>query len=372
MKVGIVTIFDLGNYGNRLQNYALSHVLQTRFRCRAETLVSRREQPFENRNYRLWLKNRIAKACCVAPSFAEKRWGANMTRWANFHRWSKRHIPTRFFYGQARLPDTLQGEYDRFFAGSDQIWNWRFPATKFDDYFLRFAKDGQKIAYAASFGVDTLPEALRPSYTEGLKGFARLSVREEAGARLANALLGRDVPVLVDPVMLLTPKDWHKVAKKPRVDLTKPYVLKYYLGDEEESDKIDRWASEHGYAVYELMNPNLPELYSAGPGEFLSLIAHATLVASDSFHCIAFSILFHRPFLVYRRKDKEGDMTSRLDTLLQTFRLSHRWKHLLPAEDYLSCDFSETEHILKEKRAYAMDYIRAALGRKEPCHGKPR
>ena len=38
MKAGIVTLFDKSNIGNRLQNYAVSHILeQTGIRC--ETLV---------------------------------------------------------------------------------------------------------------------------------------------------------------------------------------------------------------------------------------------------------------------------------------------------------------------------------------------
>ena len=361
MKLGIVTIWDLTNYGNRLQNYALSYILRKKLGHRAETLVSIKEKPFENGNYLLWIKHRIAGACCVAPTFAEKQWGAGMTRWRNFHRWSKQQIPVRYFYRTSHLPEALQQQYDLFLAGSDQIWNWQFPSTKFDDYFLRFARDEQKIAYSASFGVDHLPEALQEAYREGLEGFAHLSVREAAGARLAEGLLGREVPVLIDPTMLLTAEEWLCVAKKPRVDIAKPYVLKYYLGEEEESEKIDHWAKANGYAVYELMNPNLPELYSAGPGEFLTLLANAAFVASDSYHCIVFSILFHRPFAVYERRGKEGDMRSRLDTLLGTFGFEDRWKHRLSDEDYLRCDTSRTDAVLELERQRAMDYLRTAL-----------
>ncbi len=362
MKLGIVTISDMTNYGNRLQNYALSYTLREKFGCQVESLVSCSEQPFENGNYLLWMKNRIARACCVFPAFAEKKWGASMTRWANFYNWNKKHIPTRRFYRQSRLPDSLSEQYDLFFAGSDQIWNWRFPATKYDDYFLKFAKDAQKAALSASFGVEDIPKELQKTYAEGLQGFAHLSVREDAGAKIVKELTGRDVPVLIDPVMLLTCEEWRRVAKKPRVDITKPYVLKYYLGNEE--DKIDRWAKDKGYEVYALLDPAVPELYSAGPGEFLSLIANAALVASDSFHCIAFSILFQRPFVVYKRRDAEGDMTSRLDTLLEKFSLQDRWNHLLSPARYLHCDASQTDTILEAERQQAMAYIQHALSRK--------
>lgn len=357
MKVGIVTISDMGNYGNRLQNYALSYTLRKKFGCRVETLVSSKEKPFENGNYLLWLKNKIAKFCCISPAFAEKRWGPSMTRWANFYNWDRKHISTRRFYGQSRLPDELQNQYDLFFAGSDQIWNWQFPTTKYDDYFLKFARDEQKAAFAASFGVASIPKELEKTYAEGLESFRHLSVREEAGAKLIQTILGRKVPVLADPVMLLTREEWFRVAKRPRVDVSKPYVLKYYLG--ETDDTIDAWAKEQGYAIYSLLDPSVPELYSAGPGEFLPLISHAALVVSDSFHCIAFSILFRRPFVAYARRDSEGDMTSRLDTLLETFGLQNRWNHLLSSDQYLNAP--DVEDRLTAERAKSMDFIASAL-----------
>lgn len=360
MKIGIVTIPDMTNYGNRLQNYAVCQVLRTRFGCRAESLAAYREKPFENGNYVLWLKNQMAKAMCLSPRLAEKKFGPGTLRWRNFTRWTRRHIPTRDFYGHSALPEGLNEEYDLFFAGSDQIWNYRFPGTKYDDYFLKFAEHSKKAAICGSFGVDSIPDEWKKTYTDGLSGFAHISVREEAGARIVEELTGRDVPVLADPVMLLTPEEWLRVAEKPRVDLSKPYVLKYHLGDEAEEEKIDRWAKEQGWQIYELLDPQRPELYAAGPGEFISLIANAALVASDSFHCIAFSILFRRPFLVYARRG-ECDMTSRLDTLLGKFGLEHRWKHRLTADEYLHCNYSGTEARLEAEREKALAYIRRVL-----------
>lgn len=361
MKLGIVTIMDYTNYGNRLQNYAVSHVLQRKFGCKVTSLASYHDKPFENGNYVLWTKNFIARNLCLFPELAEKRFGFGITRWANFYNWSKKYIPTRNFYAHACLPDSVNGEYDLFFAGSDQIWNYRFPGTKYDDYFLKFAEDKKKAAICGSFGVESIPEEWCQTYIDGLSCFAHISVREDAGARIIKDLTGRDVPVLVDPVMLLSREEWLKVAKKNRVDTSKPYVLKYYLGDEAEEERIDLWAKENGYEVYELLNDQIPELYSAGPGEFISLIANAALVASDSFHCIAFSIIFKKPFVVYARLGSGNYMTSRLDTLLGKFGFAHRWKHMLKPEEYLECDHSHTDEIMEREQKKSLSYIQTVL-----------
>ena len=365
MKLGIVTIMDYGNYGNRLQNYAVSHVLRKKFNCNAVSLAAYKEKAFYNGHYVSWVKDQIAQISCVFPALAEKRFGPNITRSTNFRSWSRRHIPTRNFYDCKALPESLNGEYDMFFAGSDQIWNYRFPGTKYDDYFLKFAEERKKAAVSGSFGVESIPDEWKQTYIDSLSSFAHLSVREEAGQRIIKDLLGRDVPVLIDPTMALTREEWKAVARKPRVDTSKPYVLKYYLGDDD--DTIDRWAAENGYAVYPLLDPSRPELYSAGPGEFISLIENAALVCSDSFHCCVFSILFQRPFAVYARRGTGNYMTSRLDTLLGTFGLEDHWVHKLAPEEYLNCDFTHTGPILERERARFFDYIRTVL---EAAHAR--
>lgn len=356
MKIGIITIVDYTNYGNRLQNYALYYILKKHFGCYVESLVSYNEKPFNNDNYVLWIKENISKMLCIVPELAEKKFGNNVTRWANFNNWSKL-IPTKNIYEQKCIPDYINDKYAFFFAGSDQIWNYHFSSHKFDDYFLKFAESKKKVAISASFGIDNIPEEWEKTYIEGLKDFAYISVREDAGKNIIKDLLDKEVPVLIDPTMMLSKDEWLKVSKKPRVDTTKPYILKYYLGDEAEEEKIDNWAKKNGYEVYELLNDKIPELYSAGPGEFISLIKNASLVCSDSFHCIVFSIIFSRPFVVYSRLGSGNYMTSRLKTLLGKFGFEDRWKHLLSEDQYLNCDFEHVEELLKQERTLFMDYV---------------
>lgn len=350
MRIGIVTITDYSNFGNRLQCYALCRVLKERFGCDAVSL---------ERGSSGWAAD--VKAAVYRLPVLRNLLDPNAVRWANFRAWCRKDIPVLSFDVHQPLPESLNGEYDLFLAGSDQIWNYEFASKRLDDYFLTFAEPDKRAAMAGSFGVEEIPDEWKQVYIDGLSGFRHISVREDAGKRIIKELLGRDVPVLLDPVMLLSREEWLKVAKKPRVDISKPYILKYYLGDEEEEDKIDRWAEENGYAVYGLMNDKLPELYSAGPGEFLTLIDNAALVCSDSFHCVGFSILFRRPFVVYERQGKGSDMTSRLDTLLGKLGFGNRWAHLLPPERYLNCDFSCVDVILDVERRNATAFLEGII-----------
>ncbi|MGE9890104.1 polysaccharide pyruvyl transferase family protein [Mediterraneibacter faecis] len=356
MKIGIVTIVDYTNYGNRLQNYAVTEILKKRFNCQVVTLVPHKEKRFYDGNYVGWIKDQIVKILCFFPTIAEKRFGCTVTRWANFHRWNKR-IPTKDYYQTPCLSASLNKEFDYFFAGSDQIWNYNFSWRRFEDYFLEFAENRKKIAICGSFGVEEIPEKWKQIYYDGLSDFSHISVREDAGQTIIKKLLDRDVPVLIDPVMMLSKDEWLKVAKKPRVNCLKPYVLKYYLGDELEEEKIDTWAKQNGYEVYELMNEKVPELYSAGPGEFISLISKAALVCSDSFHCIAFSIIFSIPFVVYARQGEVNNMISRLNTLLEKFGFQNRWNYLLSEDQYLDCDYGHVKYLLEKEQKKFVEYV---------------
>ena len=363
MKIGIVTIIDYTNYGNRLQNYAVYYVLNKKYGCKVTTLAPHKEKAFCDGNYILWGKEVFARHLSrIVPTVAEKRFGNNITRWSNFSNWSKR-IPTKHYYGDEKLSEKLNEKYDLFFAGSDQIWNYRFAFKEFYNYFLQFADNRKKIAISGSFGVEEIPVEWEKAYIDGLSSFSYISVREDAGQAIVKELLGKDVQVLIDPVMMLSKEEWLNVSKNPRVDCSKPYILKYYLGDELEEDKIDVWAKKNGYRVYELLNDQIPELYSAGPGEFISLISNAAMVCSDSFHCIAFSIIFSKPFIVYDRRGKDNYMSSRLDTLLKKFGFQNRWKHLLKESEYLSCDYEPVKELLQKEQQKFTDYISAILNR---------
>ena len=61
-----------------------------------------------------------------------------------------------------------------------------------------------------------------------------------------------------------------------------------------------------------------------GPSEFLYMIANAEFVFTDSFHGTAFSIIFDKNFIVFRRNNTY-DMSSRITTILNKFGLTSRF-----------------------------------------------
>lgn len=114
-----------------------------------------------------------------------------------------------------------------FVVGSDQIWNPMFVDCK--NEFLQFADFNKRIAYSASIGVSEIPEKKKAYFAECMKGMKHISVREEQGAKIVHSITGMDVPVLIDPTLLLNREAWERIIKKPDWMKNEKYILVFFL-----------------------------------------------------------------------------------------------------------------------------------------------
>lgn len=331
-KIGIVTIVSQ-NYGNRLQNYALQTVLQNM--GYTVNTIRRTEVPFS-----LTIKN-----------YLHYVWHTNNT--TQFFRFNKKIVWSKSVWGNNPQLKELQSQYDYFIAGSDQVWNPYYTFTGTDLDFLAFVEDKRKIAYAASFGVSSLPGEKVPQYKEYLCDFSKISTREDAGADIVFSLTGRRVPVVLDPVLLLEAGQWREVAKKPRNMPKGPYTLVYSVESMSEELKNAVEEEKKNHQVLEVRKLNGKE-WAVGPAEFLYLIDHADKLLTDSFHGTAFSVLFHTPFYIYGRSGH--NMSSRMDTLLSTVELKD-------VDEFSQAEFDRSDMLLKKKRLESLGFLRAALGK---------
>ena len=59
-----------------------------------------------------------------------------------------------------------------------------------------------------------------------------------------------------------------------------------------------------------------PNYYVSGPCEFLHLFEKAQLICTDSFHAVAFSMIFRKPFIVFPRNNAKLNMSDKLLDLI--------------------------------------------------------
>lgn len=378
-KIGILTINDYNNYGNRLQNYAAQEVLKS-LNFEVETVIN--DTHFENKvsrnDSKINNKMKTLKALTFYELLKKIGWRLkkNFIYKKNLQRYNKKRIETfkkftstyivetKFSINEYNIPKELLMNYEYFITGSDQVWNPNYRKGSAID-FLCFAPKNKRIAYAPSFGVSEIPKEYVEVYRKYLASMYKLSVREEAGARIIKELTNREAEVLIDPTLMLSKEKWISISQKPIVNFKNGYLLTYFLGDLPKESKvyIREIARRYNLKIINLLDIKNKAAYIAGPDEFIGYINSASLICTDSFHGAVFSILLERPFIVFERSSLSiNTMNSRLETLLSKFKMNNRvFNNVKKDNNVFDVDFSHTYSILENERNKAIDFLKEAL-----------
>lgn len=366
-KIGIVTLHGYWNYGNKLQNYALKYTLE-KLDFDVTTTVIKNNQT--NNNILPKLKKisfDFLKLKCkeiFVPSYKKEKvlmQQMSKNRIKHFKSFSEKYLNEKFYYLDNKNDRERLNKLDYFITGSDQVWN-PIEYNNLPIYFLTFTDTSKRISYSPSIGVDKIPENLIEEYREWLRDMKVISVREEAGASIIKQLINKDVPVLVDPTMLLNKNEWLNIAKKADTRPEEPYLLTYFLGGPppETRDEINKIAKQYNMKIINLADASDKESFETGPSEFLDFINNANLFFTDSFHGVVFSIIFQTPFIVYERISSGSSMYSRIETILDNFNMRDRESKGFKG-DVFSMDFSGTHEVIDREYNKSVNYLKEAL-----------
>lgn len=371
-KIGIITLNGYENYGNRLQNYALEEVLRS-FNYDVKTIIiqeciQKEKNRTLNRIRSLGMKDlfRSIKLRTINRTI----YNSQKKRLEIFKDFSSKYLNevkyTISVKEQLNTYYDFAKDYEYFIVGSDQVWNPNFIENE-NIYFLRFTRKNKRIAYAASFGISELPEKYRENYKNLLNGMEQISVREDAGADIVKDLTGLDVPVHVDPTLLLSKEQWLKITIRAKNKPRNRYLLTYFLGgiSNRYVNQIQELAKMNNLAIVNLGDIHEKDTYRTGPSQFLDYISDCSIFCTDSFHGVVFSILFEKPFIVYPREGSIS-MYSRINTLLDKFDLNNRKvENMKIGEDVFNIDYSNIADIIEKEKNRAINYLKKVLNIKD-------
>jgi len=194
-------------------------------------------------------------------------------------------------------------EADIYISGSDQVFN---PNSIYlPVYYLGFKKgNGIKVAYAPSFGISKFAPDVAERIKPYLVDFDFISCRETIGADYLTTLLGRTVPTVCDPTLLLGTTEWSNIAVAPNFD--KPYILVYEINGGGDIVSIaQKLAAVKGLPIVCITSKTHRNykvnkiVRDAGPAEFVGWFQKATFVVTDSFHGTVFSWIFEKEFFYF-------------------------------------------------------------------------
>lgn len=370
-KVGILTITDGANYGNRLQNYAMQ-VFLTSLDLDVETI--QRETPRDKHG--IVLLKYLVKENIKRLIGRKNTYFALRERKRKFLEFNRKYIKfSNVCLSNNQAPEGLKNQYDYFICGSDQIWNANFDVVKCDikNHLAAFAYPHQRIAFAASFGTNSIAPGFEEVFQNELSEFKAIAVREDAGKKIVDSVTGKNATVVLDPTLLLNKNEWIAIEKKAEYIHGEKYIVTYFLGGRNQRIQsfLQKIAKKENARIInleiEFIQDGLIEdrdVFLTTPDEFIWLIHHAEYVLTDSFHASVFSIIFQKSFLVYQRiaAEKDNDMSSRIDTLLSKFNLLECRDNIdNPTKLPFKPDYSAVDSQLETERKKAINFLKYAL-----------
>lgn len=326
-KIGIIThYYNSKNYGGVLQAYALCRFLRNQG-YDAEQIQFDKEKDKR-------LKHKIGEVCRYFLSIPlriryKKIYAELSVREKKIAEFRCEQVPHSEAVFTKKTLMKLAKKYTLFITGSDQVWH---PDAVCDAYLLDFGvKDVKKMSYAASIAKDNLTEQELDRYRSALADYCAISVREKNAIKLLQPIAPVDVKWVVDPVFLLKKMEWQSlIENKSNTDSS--YLMCYFLGDDKEVRKLaEAYARCKGIrlVVIPFLGGSVcdfelgfgEELHiNASPIEFIRLIRDASIVFTDSFHAMAFSLIFEKQVFAFERNVRVS-MGSRIESLAEVFEV---------------------------------------------------
>ena len=312
MKVGILTFHKAINLGAALQAAALQQYIHENIGCCeiVDFLPNNVVRPKDG------AVKALARKCknglTIMSSWIRKDQAARFRR---FYKENYR-ISDQTYYGDAELRQKLP-VYDVVISGSDQILNTTLSGCSESFYLTPWTEETCKISYASSLGRTEISQDEYRLIRQELPKFRAVSARENSAAEIISAETGIHVPVVVDPVFLLSKEQWEKKCRP--ISEKGSFVLVYAMEFSAVMEELIRRQQAAGKRVLLLCGgksaKKLPgeKLSDVGPGEFLSYIKQAELVITNSFHGSALSVIFGKSFYCASHATRNA----RLESLLQ-------------------------------------------------------
>lgn len=317
MKIGILTFYNVANYGAALQAWALKDFLMSH--GHDVEFVNHTPRATADNFYSV-LRNSIIGDCSVLKKVV-KVFLLPINVSLGLIKISKYRSFVKRFLAENPVQDSIEG-YDAVIVGSDQVWNYKLTGG-YDPFFWGTADckgtRPKHIAYAASVNLSNIEDEGFAS--KALSDFSAISVREKTAIPLLSKYTNKPIHFVCDPTCLVTREAWNKLIDKKLIP-EEDYLLIYPVGNVEETIRIGkRIAKERGLKVVRMMSQismrqDKDTYFYDGPEGFLSKISGAKVVVTSSFHGTILSVIFNRDFYSIRQNAGSNDRALSLLTYL--------------------------------------------------------
>lgn len=312
MRIALLTIWHVGNYGAELQAYATCRILEQL--GHEVTIIDFRENERMNES----LKNKLARyvSSCTLSHFKFSVF------WNKYFPKKTRHYHC---YEELIADPPLA---DLYLVGSDQVWNYKITADKAEAFFLAFGPDKVKRAsYASSFGMNVWNASpqLTATAKRMLSKFIAVSCRESSGIKILRDVFDVHGVEVLDPTLLFD--EYFGINCH---NTTENGTLAYYplSSNDELSSFSENLASKLGLRTNNINKKSLITNTIAwnrpSVKQWVEGIARSSFVVTPSFHGLAFSLIYRKQFIIVNNNINQERKT-RMTDLLRALSLEDRF-----------------------------------------------
>lgn len=358
MKIGILTYHRTLNYGACLQAVATRIVLE---KMGHEVYYVDYWPEYHRLNYSAFS---FAKLKYISLLGGIKYLLDSM----RFYKYRKQRIDSfEEFFQEFIYPycKSVNESFDVIVYGSDQIWRKQGALNAYNPvYFgINNFKAKKHVAYAGSMGNLPTSESDFTRIKSFMNHMDKISVRERDLQDMLHRMGYNNVPLVVDPTLLLTKAEWDSLNISTGKWTDKKYMLLYGIGSNDFSlQNVQKYASSRNCELIILKGvPNQRNtnniLTTSSPESFIDLIKNAECIFTSSFHGLAFSIIYEKEFYA-----SFSSNSNRAVTLLERIDLKDRLIAPNAEIPFLSkIQYNAVKEKLEKLRVLSVEYLSNSL-----------
>ncbi|MDO5381701.1 MAG: polysaccharide pyruvyl transferase family protein [Eubacteriales bacterium] len=367
MRIGILTFHNAHNYGAVLQAYALKTWLEHNSKYEVEIINYKNKVIQKKYNYSLvvyigkkdlffpWRWKILWDKLCFIKN-AQKQWAV---QWEKFDDFITDNL---IIDNDSEVSAGEWFDYDLIILGSDQIWEKKATLGYDKVYFGDIKTKAKIISYAASMSDINLNENDVMYIKNKLNKLDAISVREDTIQDFLINILNKDVFKVLDPTLLLDKCEYQKLSRKVNNMPYEKYVLVYYVNEDKGLEQyIKKLKKNNCINIIEIhyynkkkYNPVF-QLSDVGPGEFLYLIDNASFVITNSFHGVAFSIIYNKNFYTYYKKN------DRAESLMNVLGIYNRNQYIKESSSFDEIDYIKVNNQIRELRKNSENFLKTNI-----------
>lgn len=366
MKIGILSMQRVYNYGSFLQSYALKKMLEgmghsVKF-VDIESVEEKRE-PVRTTLWEKYLKKikYIDKYFFKRMEFSKKNAQLNQL----FDSWHRDYFNLGKDFSDATGCDAVA-------IGSDEIFNcdsnskWGIKGQRFGD----IPNVPCVFSYAASCGYTEMKDIAfedRRIIENALKKMQAISVRDKNTFRFVKEFTGSEPELNLDPVLGFDFKEEVEQGISegiPDYPFMVVYAYHNRIDSKEEIDMIQKYAKKHGLRTIAIGGslPWCDEFQVLTPFQVLAYFKNAACIVTDTFHGTVISAKFNKPLGILVRESN----ANKLEDLIERLCIDeHKIKNISELERILDqpLDYQRCNDVIASEKEHTKKYLKRVLGR---------